>query len=479
MSAAKPRRSARIKPESKAKLASPKRKLSAPEASFAEYDDNSEDTESESNTESVLSDSLFQLRSGVVSDATSVTGASSRAERRLLAELEAAEQLAEVERKLIAARLAAKQKSIDSLSKTGGRLRRVPRAAARTNATDYSSVESEGSDSISKFRTAVNVDRHPKLSPGARATPLSAVHSVETTLRRQLEQQQNELDVKQRAYERELSRQQAQANAEIHALKSRISTLESVSSSGTAIGRKQSVEAVESQTASAAKPGDVSVVAQFAKELAGALKQQSGETGSSQRTGHADPNLQHFVARQSASKDLPLFSGDPAEWPMFHHLYESSTRECGFSDAENVARLQRSLKGKARDTVQSMLALPSNLSLIMETLASRFGQPDYVVQTVIEKARSLKSIKSDELESLIDLSNSVNNLVTTMKLMDCTGHMQNPQLRQELVQKLPVQMRLAWGEHIAMASEVDLQTFSDWRSERAKAACRVRQLRDR
>ena len=44
--------------------------------------------------------------------------------------------------------------------------------------------------------------------------------------------------------------------------------------------------------------------------------------------------IDNFLARQSTGKELPTFSGNPEDWPVFAHLFRSSTEMRGFSDAE-------------------------------------------------------------------------------------------------------------------------------------------------
>ncbi|XP_062554212.1 kinesin-related protein 12-like [Armigeres subalbatus] len=63
------------------------------------------------------------------------------------------------------------------------------------------------------------------------------------------------------------------------------------------------------------------------------------------------PTVQQLAARHVVSKELPAFTGNPAEWPLFWSSYETSTRICGYSDSENLMRLQRCLKGEARKAV--------------------------------------------------------------------------------------------------------------------------------
>lgn len=80
-----------------------------------------------------------------------------------------------------------------------------------------------------------------------------------------------------------------------------------------------------------------------------------------------------LAARQAISKDLPSFSGNPEEWPIFFSSYTNTTAMCGFTDAENVIRLQKSLTGKAYDAVKSRLMHPSNVEGVIATLRMRFG----------------------------------------------------------------------------------------------------------
>lgn len=49
-------------------------------------------------------------------------------------------------------------------------------------------------------------------------------------------------------------------------------------------------------------------------------------------------------ARKALSTDLPHFSGKPEEWPIFISSFIESTKLYGYSDSENLLRLQKCLK---------------------------------------------------------------------------------------------------------------------------------------
>ena len=173
-------------------------------------------------------------------------------------------------------------------------------------------------------------------------------------------------------------------------------------------------------------------ITKLAKALAGILD--------SKKLSHVgyDDNLRRYVARQAIdAKELPTFSGLPEEWPVFLEHFESTTKECQFSNAENMARLRKALKGRAKDTVSALLALPGNVDRVISTLQRRFGRPEFIVQSLIEKAKAMKSFRGGYIIGIIDFANAVVNLSSTMELLKSDGHLRNPELRQQLVAKLP------------------------------------------
>ena len=139
-------------------------------------------------------------------------------------------------------------------------------------------------------------------------------------------------------------------------------------------------------------------------------------------------HLDKLLARQGTDKALPPFSGAPEEWPVFHQLYMTTTAACGYTDAENLARLQKCLKGKAKTLVQSLLALPANVPRIISTLQMHYGRTDLIIETLIQQVQTLPPV---EETNLIDFAVAVQNLVSTIESANATAHLQNPQLRKD------------------------------------------------
>lgn len=66
------------------------------------------------------------------------------------------------------------------------------------------------------------------------------------------------------------------------------------------------------------------------------------------------------------------------------------------------SRLRKCFRGKARDTVQSMLILADNLDEIMEALEFSFGQPDQIIETMIENIKRIPNLREAKSEMFIE-----------------------------------------------------------------------------
>ncbi|XP_065090559.1 uncharacterized protein LOC135711619 [Ochlerotatus camptorhynchus] len=176
------------------------------------------------------------------------------------------------------------------------------------------------------------------------------------------------------------------------------------------------------------------------------------------------------AARQAVSKDLPTFSGNPEEWPVFISMYNRTTTMCGFTEDENIVRLQKSLKGRAYDAVKSRLMHSGNVPGILSTLKMLFGQPEVIIQSLIGKVSSLSSIREDKLETLVDFAVNVQNFCATVDACGLQEYMYNVTLLHQLVGKLPPSLKLNWAQHRRTLSLVNLATFSEWIYALAEAA---------
>ena len=130
---------------------------------------------------------------------------------------------------------------------------------------------------------------------------------------------------------------------------------------------------------------------------------------------------------------------------------------------------------KAKDAVSGLLAVPDNINEVFRTLELRFGRPELVIGALIQRARYFSTIRNDDFDGIMAFTTSVQTLVDTMSLLNSVGHLYNPQLRQELVSKLPASLRLQWGKVMqsSTSGDISIALFSKWLLEIAEAAAHV------
>lgn len=154
------------------------------------------------------------------------------------------------------------------------------------------------------------------------------------------------------------------------------------------------------------------------------------------------PSSEQLAARQVMPRDLPEFSGDPEEWPMFLSSYNNTAAACGYNHAENLSRLQRCLKGSALRSVRYYLMSPESVPDVMRTLQTLYGRPEMIISKLIKNVRETPPPKPEKLETLIEFGMEIRNLTQHLIAAGQQSHLCNPILLQELVDKLPAGVKL-------------------------------------
>lgn len=175
---------------------------------------------------------------------------------------------------------------------------------------------------------------------------------------------------------------------------------------------------------------------------------------------------EQMQARNSVPKELPFFNGNAAEWPLFSATFDWSTQVCGFTDAENLIRLQRALKGDAHESVQHILVHPSCVPTVLSTLQILYGQPERILNSLKARITATPKIDSNKLESISNFAVAVKGLLATIDSCNLQDEITNSSLLQDLVEKLPPNIQLTWGSHkLRMLREnkkASLIEFSDF-----------------
>jgi hypothetical protein len=138
-----------------------------------------------------------------------------------------------------------------------------------------------------------------------------------------------------------------------------------------------------------------------------------------------DCDVSTLMRRQITKHDLPPFDGKFEEWPIFFSQYEMTTRACKLTDIENIQRLQKALKGEAREVVRAMLVSDRNVDRIMDILQQRYGKPKTILDTIFQQVESLPSpsLKDRDKKGFIKFVDSVQNLTSTAIAFECEPYL--------------------------------------------------------
>nr|XP_049467000.1 uncharacterized protein LOC125908337 [Anopheles coluzzii] len=175
-----------------------------------------------------------------------------------------------------------------------------------------------------------------------------------------------------------------------------------------------------------------------------------------------DLSQSQIAARQAMRYELPSFNGNPEEWPIFLSTFRRSSRTFGFTEDENILRLQGALRGKALRTVQGRLRHADNLEEILSALEKSYGRPDVLVNTLLEQIRESPPIKSERLDSFIEYGDLVPEICSTIKASGTSDRLYDAALLQELVDRMPAYLRWSWGMHSQELKSVTMSEFGAW-----------------
>ncbi|XP_062713378.1 uncharacterized protein LOC134290293 [Aedes albopictus] len=207
-----------------------------------------------------------------------------------------------------------------------------------------------------------------------------------------------------------------------------------------------------------------------------------GDTSDASAKMELVPTKAQLSARQFLARRLPTFTGNPEEWSIFISSYETTTKACGFSNLENLVRLQECLKGAALDAVGSRLLLPQFVPKVIQELREQFGQPEQILETLLVKVRSADGPKAERPATFITYGRLVQQLCDHMEATHLEDHLTNPLLISELAKKLPASTKMDWirfkRNEISGRKKVTLRTMADFLSEIVSVATEAVNLVD-
>ncbi|KOB67301.1 reverse transcriptase [Operophtera brumata] len=160
-------------------------------------------------------------------------------------------------------------------------------------------------------------------------------------------------------------------------------------------------------------------------------------------------NLQNkqLLSRFASSKDLPQFNGDPLEWLAYKLAYDESTKICKYSDAENMWRLRKSLKGEAKETVCSLLIGNTAPHIIIEALELRYGRPETIIHKITYQLKKIPPLSQNYHHEIVSFSIKIKNYVAAVKAVNQTDYLRSPELVSNVLTKCPSALINKWADY--------------------------------
>ena len=170
---------------------------------------------------------------------------------------------------------------------------------------------------------------------------------------------------------------------------------------------------------------------------------------------------------------LPLYSGDPLEWPRWIGLFRALVHgQPSLSDAERMAHLQASVTGKAQQAIAGMLYDGALYKQALKTLQYRFGQSGDIIRVHLEGIFAAESPLEDDAESLETFQAAVHCTVTILQSQGYEADLISTENLRRAVVKLPPHLRREWAQFTLKLkpNEPTLLDLDIWLQEQVEVA---------
>lgn len=158
-------------------------------------------------------------------------------------------------------------------------------------------------------------------------------------------------------------------------------------------------------------------------------------------------------------KPLPKFYGDVLEWPAFIEEYERTSASHTLSDFEKHERLNKALKGDARDLVSEKLKSTIFLNQVVAELRKKYGGKANIIKAAISKVDKIQRLGSN----LKHIKKFVDDAITVQWMIQ---HYKEDGLETTLLIKMldliPSTIRLRWGDYQREIMKDGTGTFEDF-----------------
>uniref|UniRef100_A0A182YRV9 Uncharacterized protein n=1 Tax=Anopheles stephensi TaxID=30069 RepID=A0A182YRV9_ANOST len=98
--------------------------------------------------------------------------------------------------------------------------------------------------------------------------------------------------------------------------------------------------------------------------------------------------------------------------------FKRSTVTCGYTEEEDLLRLQKALCGPVLEAVEDLLLLPHSLDEMIRVLETEFGRPEQIIENLIEKMRQMPALRIEKLETMAVFGSAVRKMCVAIRVSD-------------------------------------------------------------
>lgn len=162
---------------------------------------------------------------------------------------------------------------------------------------------------------------------------------------------------------------------------------------------------------------------------------------------------------RSEDKTIPYFYGCVLDWPIFAKKYRDTTVEFQITDDANQKRLDKALRGAARDQVRDLLRNACLVGDVMAILQDTYGGEDNIIAAVSEAIGKMKSLQSD-LKNILHFTIEVKKVHLMLRQLTSVTSLGREWLMR-IVKLLPLTERRMWAMHLVSLNKKDTGTIDD------------------
>lgn len=162
---------------------------------------------------------------------------------------------------------------------------------------------------------------------------------------------------------------------------------------------------------------------------------------------------------RSEDKTIPYFYGCVLDWPIFSKKYHDTTVEFQITDDANQKRLDKALKGAAREQVRDLLRNACLVGDVMAILQATYGGEDNIIAAVSEAIGKMKSLQSD-LKNILHFTIEVKKVHLMLRQLTSVTSVGREWLMR-IVKLLPLTERRMWAMHLVSLNKNDTGTIDD------------------